>query len=395
MNEAAARLARLRKTAFATGIFFAALCGVGIAFEPRELAVSWLFAFIFWIGLSLGCFNAAMMHYLTGGHWGNPTRRFLEAGFMTLPLMAALFVPVLFGLRELYPWARPEDVAADKILQQKAAYENLTGFLLRAICFFAIWIFIALRLRKWSLQQDVSNDLAPTIKMRTLSGPGIVIVPLTVTFALVDWVMSLEAAWFSTIFGVILLAGQLLTALALATLLLAWMRNAEPFVSHFAKCDTNPHFHDLGNLLLAFVMFWAYVAFSQFLIIYSGNQPHEIGWYLRRIAGTWKWLLGFVAAFHFFAPFCLLLFRSAKRNVRVLAIIAGMIFLAYILEIFWVVAPRFYPDGIRVHWTDFAAWLGIGGLWLAVFAGNLKRHPLLARNDPHLANATAQTADAR
>jgi hypothetical protein len=366
------------------------LCVVGVAFEPHEFFISWLWSFIFWIGLTLGCFNSAMIHYLTGGRWGNSTRRFLEAGFMTLPIMAILFIPILFGLHDLYPWARPDEVSGDKILQQKVIYENFPAFLVRSIFFFGIWILIATRLRKWSLQQDLISNVAPTIKMRTLSGPGIVLVPIIITFAFVDWIMSIEPAWFSTIFAVILLAGQIVIAIAFATLLLAWFKPFPPF----SEIANEKQFHDLGNLLLAFVMFWTYVAFSQFLIIYSGNQPHEIGWYLRRIAGNWKWLVGFIAAFHFFVPFFLLLFRAVSKNLRRLTAIAAILIVAHIAEIFWVIAPTFYRNGISIHWTDFVAWLGIGGIWLGVFAGNMKRHPLLARNDPQIENSIAKTANA-
>jgi hypothetical protein len=361
-----------------------------VVFHPHEFFVSWLFSFIFWIGLALGCLNAAMIHYLTGGRWGFAARRFLEAGFMTLPLMAIFFIPIFFDLRELYSWARPAAVAADKILQQKAIYENLPGFFIRAIFFFGIWILIATRLRKWSLQQDLTTDVAPTIKIRTLSGPGVVIVPLIVTFAFVDWIMSIEPAWFSTVFAVILLAGQILIAFAFAIIFLAWFHCRTPF----REFVTPTHFHDIGNLLLTFVMFWTYVAFSQFLIIYSGNQPHEIAWYLHRIAGNWKWLAGFIALFHFFAPFFLLQFRAVKNNFKLLTTKALVIFLTHALEIFWVIAPTFY-HALEIHWTDFAAWLGIGGIWLGVFATNLKRHPLLAKNNPLPGNQLLQTADAK
>jgi len=228
MNEIIFKLNRLQKISFAVGIFFLILCCVSVAIKPREFFISWLWSFIFWIGLTLGCFNSAMIHYLTGGRWGNSARRFLEAGFMTLPLMAILFIPILFGLHILYPWARPDEVSGDKILLQKVIYENFLAFLIRAVFFFGICILIATRLRKWSLQQDLTPDVAPTIKMRTLSGPGIVIVPLIITFAFVDWIMSIEPAWFSTVFGVILLAGQILIAIAFAILLLAWLQPFPP-----------------------------------------------------------------------------------------------------------------------------------------------------------------------
>jgi hypothetical protein len=390
MNETLSQLDRWKKGFLGIGIVFLVLGAIAGARHSEGFFVSYLFAYVFWFGLTLGCFNAAMIHYLTGGRWGNVTRRFLEAGFMTLPLMALLFVPLLFGLHELYPWAKPESVAADKILQQKAGYENATGFLLRTVLFFVVWISIAGRLRRWSLRQDNSADVTPTVRLRALSGPANVIVPLTATFAFVDWIMSTEAAWFSTVFGVILLAGQLLAAFAWIILLLAWFRSRSPF----RETVVENHFHDLGNLLLTFVMFWTYVAFSQFLIIYSGDQPHEITWYLHRIAGNWKWLVALIAVFHFLAPFFLLLFRQIKQNIAALATIAALVFVAHAGEIFWMIAPTFYPNGLRLHWTDPAAWIGIGGIWTAIFIGNLKRHPLLPLNNPLDQKPVTQTVDA-
>jgi hypothetical protein len=389
MNEILQKINRLQKITFAVGIFGLAICCIDFVFERRDFYVSYLFAFIFWISLSLGCFYGGMIHYLTAGRWGFSARRIFEAGYMTLPLMVLFFVPILFGLPELYPWARPEAVAADKILQHRTAFENFPSFLIRAICCFGIWIVIATLLRKWSLLQDTTSEVAPTIKIRTLSGPAVAIVPLTASFAFVDWAMTIEANWYSTVFPVIILAGQMLMALAFTTVLLAWARNNEPFRGASEKT-----FHDLASLLLAFVMFWTYVAFSQILIVYSANMPHEIGWYLNRIANDWIWLVGLVALLHFFAPFFLLLFRKVKNNVRLLATIAVVVFAIHAVEMFWVVAPTFYPR-IQIHWTDFAAWFGIGGIWFAVFLGNLKRHPLLARNDPRLENLIAETANAK
>jgi hypothetical protein len=375
MNRIAAQLNRLQKTGFAAGILFLIVSGIGLAVDRRHFFVSYLFAFLFWIGLSFGCFNTALMLYLTGGRWGNGTRRFLEAGFMTLPLMALFFVPILFGLSDLYPWARPELVAADKVLRHRAVYENTTGFLGRAIFCFAIWITMAVCLRKWSLRQDTTNAAVYAGKMRTLSGPGMVIVPFTLTFALVDWVLSIESAWFSTIFAVVLLASQIVVAFGFVIVLLAWLQPRPPF----DQLVTDKDFLDLGNLLLAFVMFWTYVSFSQFLIIYSGNQPAEITWYLHRTAGGWKWLIALIALFYFFVPFFLLLFRAIKQDLRRLAAVASLVLLVHVLMVYWTIAPTFYPR-LQVHWTDFSIWLGMGGIWLGVFATNLKNHPLVAHN---------------
>ncbi len=198
--------------------------------------------------------------------------------------------------------------------------------------------------------------------------------------------MSIEASWFSTIFSIILLGGGVLITLAFGIIMLAWLQREAPFAGAVNK----KQFLDLGNLLLAFVMFWTYVAFSQLLVIYSGNQPHEIDWYLHRIAGGWKWLLIFIALFQFFTPFLILLFRSHKQNISRLARVAVLVFLVNALENFWGVAPTFYPQGIKLHWTDFAAWLGIGGIWAGVFATHLKKHPLLVRTVAEPARATPE-----
>jgi hypothetical protein len=392
MNEVIrSRLARLQAIALVLGLLALAACGLGARLNAHQFFVSYLVGYTFWLGLSLGCFGVAMIHHLTGGRWGFVTRRFLEAGFMTLPLMAVLFVPLLFGLHQLYPWARPSVVAANGTLHQKALYLNAGAFCARTVFFFAVWLLMAFCLRRWSLQQDVSSDPAPTIRLRTLSGPGIVIYSLTGTFAFVDSVMSVEPKWYSTIFLVIVLIGQILTAFAFIILLLAWFREQPPF----RDIVTRTHFHDLGNLLLAFVVFWTYVSFSQLLIIYSGNLPREIDWYLHRIAGGWKWIVGLLALFHFFVPFFLLLFRAMKQNVARLAVIAALIFAVHIVEVYWTIEPSFFYEGVHVHWLDIASLLGLGGVWLYLFVWNLERRAMLPQNDPRIEYSITQLARAK
>jgi hypothetical protein len=255
---------------------------------------------------------------------------------------------------------------------------NAPGFILRTAVIFFIWLLIAHFLKKWSAQQDQTENAGPARRLRKLSGPGIVIYPVTATFAYIDWVMSLEADWYSTIFPVIVLIGQFLITIAFAILLLAIFRNQEPF----AKILAPFHLHHLGNLMLAFVMFWTYVAFSQLLIIWSGNLPHEISWYLHRSSGGWKWIIVALALFHFFIPFFLLLFRSNKRRIEPLVALAIMVLLAHLVNVFWLIAPTFQPHGIRVSWMDITAPIGVGGIWLAVFLWRLKGMPLIPLHDP-------------
>lgn len=391
MNEIIrSRLDCLQRKGLVLGLLGLGACCLGAAVNSRQFFISYIVGYTFWLGLSLGCLGVAMIHHLTGGRWGFVTRRFLEAGFMTLPMMALLFIPVLFGLSDLYPWARPGDVAASETLRQKAVYLNVPWFCARTVFFFAIWLWMAFCLRRWSLQQDTSADPAPTIKLRALSGPGIVIYPLTATFAFIDWIMSIESRWYSTIFLVIMLIGQILIAFAFVTMLLAWLREQPPF----REAATRTHFHDLGNLLLAFVIFWTYVSFSQLLIIYSGNLPREIDWYLFRIAGGWKWVIGLLALFHFFVPFFLLLFRVMKQKIARLAAIAALIFAIHIVEVYWIIEPSFFRTGIHVHWLDAAAVAGLGGAWLVLFCANLKARALLPQNDPRIEYSIAQPANA-
>jgi hypothetical protein len=374
------RIKWVQRGALLIGLAGLLACFIGAAFRTREFYRGYLFGYLFWLGLSLGCLTVTMLHYLTGGRWGYPIRRFLEAGFSTLPLLLVLFIPIFLGLHDLYPWARPEVVAADKVLQKRAAYMNPHWFIGRTLFWFTVWLVLAFLLRRWSRQQDETADPTPSRRLRVLSGPGLCLVPLAVTFAYVDWIMSLESDWFSQIFGVIIAAGQVLVALAFVTLLLRLFENE----TELAGAVNRKVFHQLGNLILAFVLFWSYVTFAQLLIIYAGNLPHEISWYLHRIAGSWKVVVAGIAFFHFFFPFVLLLFRVLKQESGFLGPIAGMLVLAQMLVLFWMITPSFHPLGFYVTWFDFAAPLGVGGVWVAAFLVWLQRAPLLPANDPRM-----------
>jgi len=372
------RLNRIQVIAFAIGVLAVACCLYGAFTTTHQFFTSYLFGYLFWLGLALGCFSVTMIHHLTGGRWGYPTRRILEAGMGTLPLMAILFIPFFFGLSDLFPWARPDELARDETLLRKHDYMNTWAFGVRAIFFLALWNLMAWYLRKWSLEQDQTPDAAPTRKLRSLSGPGIVVFPLTATFAYVDWVMSTEAHWYSTMFAVIVLIGQILIAYSFAVILMTLFKTREPL----AGIVTTTHYHHLGNLLLTFVMFWTYVSFGQLLIIYSGNLPREIDWYRHRIAGNWIWVVGVLGLFHFFLPFFLLLFRTIKRHVAPLVVIAGILFVAHIVDVYWMVTPSFHQSGIHISWLDLAAFIGVGGIWTAAFLAQLKSAPLLPQHDP-------------
>jgi len=317
-------------------------------------------------------------------------QRVLEAAIQTLPLMALLFIPLLFGLADLYVWARPEVVAAASLLQQKAGYLNVPFFIIRAAAYFLVWIVLGRLLTRWSLEQDRTADDTLTQKLQRLSGPGLVLYGLTVTFAAIDWMMSLEPKWYSTLFGMIFMVSYGLAALALAILVTRFFEGEK----QFAQVISPDRWHDLGNLLLALVMFWAYLNFCQFLLIWSENLAEEIPWYLHRIGGGWEWVAVALILFQFTLPFVLLLSRDTKRNSRTLSIVAAAILLMHWLDILWMVGPSFYPARFHLHWLDIVAPVGIGGLWLAAFIGYLKARSLLPRHDPRFAEVLEQVQEA-
>lgn len=377
-RELQSNINRFQRASLVIGLLALGVSAIGAVTNSTQFFFSYLFAVLFWLGLSLGCFVVTMIHQITGGRWGYPTRRFLEAGFMVMPLMLVLFIPIFFGLHYLYPWAKPAEVNAQKTLQERHVYENDWAFIARQIFFLFVWIWLAARLRKWSLEQDRTTDAEPTRKARALSGPGIVIYGLLVTFASVDWIVSLESDWYSTMFGVIVAGGQILTVYAFAIILLTLFRNQVPFSGTVDKV----HYHHLGNLLLTFVLFWTYVSFGQLLIIYSGDLPHELNWYLHRIAGSWKAVVAAIALFHFFLPFFLLLFRAMKRRVAAITTLAAMLFIMHIADTYWLVMPTLHQNGVVLSWLDFTAPIGVGGLWISFFLRRLKAAPLLPQNDP-------------
>jgi hypothetical protein len=380
----------MQKRSLAVGLIAAVLCAGGALIFPPVFFRAYLSAYIFWIGIPVGALALLMLHHLVGGRWGFMIQRVLEAAIQTLPLMALLFIPLLFGLADLYPWAQTEVVAADPLLQQKAAYLNIPFFIARAVAYFAVWIVLGRLLVTWSLQQDRTADGALTLRLQRLSGPGLVLYGLTVTFAAIDWMMSLQPKWYSTIFGMIFMVSFGLAALALAILATRFLESQKPL----AQVISPDRWHDLGNLLLALVMFWAYLQFSQFLLIWSENLTEEIPWYLHRIGGGLEWVALALILFLFALPFILLLSRTTKRSARMLSQVAAAILFMHWLDILWIVAPSFYPALFHLHWLDIVAPVGIGGLWLAAFIGYLKARSLLPLHDPRFAELLEQAQKA-
>jgi len=376
-------LERFRIRCLVVGGIAMALLFAGAAISPPEFFHAYLTAYLFWIGIALGSLALLMLHHLVGGRWGFVIQRLLESATRTLPLLLALFVPLLFGLQELYLWARPEAVAAQEILKHRQPYLNMPFFMVRVVVYFAVWIGLATLLCKWSLEQDRTGAPELTRRLQRLSAPGLILYALTMTFASFDWVMTLGPQWHSTLFGVVFMVGQGLAALCFAVLMAARLADREPLTSAMSPS----RFHDLGNLILAFVMLWAYMAFSQYLIIWSGNLPDEIPWYLHRMKGRWEWIGMFMIPFHFLIPFLLLLSRLTKRRVNLLVPVAAGILVMRLVDLFYIVVPSFHLGEIAVHWLDLVAPIGIGGIWLWAFLGQLQGKPFLPLNDPRFAAA--------
>ncbi len=357
---------------------------VAMAFlDRRQFFQAYLIGWTFWTGISVGSLALLMLQHMTGGGWGLVIRRVLEAATRLLPIMAVLFIPVILGAHSIYPWTDHEVLEHDAVVAFKMPYLNLPFFIARAVVYFGVWIALAYFLNRWSLEQDRTADAQYTKKMRVLSGPGMVALIFSVTFASVDWYMSLEPEWFSTIYGFIFVASWSLSALAFVIAMMAMLTREEP-LNHVVK---PLHFHDLGKLLLALVMLWAYFAFSQYLIIWSGNLPEEIGYYLERIHGAWGALIIAIALLHFAAPFLFLLSRSLKRNPRQLVLVALLILVMRMIDLLWMLVPAFKEH--HWIWLDVIALLGFGGLWLGLFAWQLSKRALVPINDPQFDSVMA------
>lgn len=350
---------RTATIALGVGLALLAVCLVAGLMYPQSFFQAYLYGYLFWWTASMGCLGLTLLHNLTGGHWGMAIRPFLHAGLKTVLLAAVLFLPLLFGLSRIYDWAHYERfdeqlAQTDPILAGKVDYYlNSTFFIWRAIGYFAIWFVAAAIARRGS---------------RRPSAISLTILILAVSFAAVDWAMSLEPHWFSTMYGALYVAGGAVAAMALS---IVFLGNLVPAGAE-SETYTADVFNDLGNLLLAFVMIWTYFSFSQFLIIWSGNLPEENVWYLRRAESGWLTLAIVIALLHFVVPFLLLLSRDIKRNPKLIAAVAGGLLVMRAVDLMWVVAPSFSEHGVLALVLDVLALLGIGGLWIAVFCWSLR-----------------------
>ncbi len=371
----------IQQRSLIVGLAFSVIAALGAWIRPDEFFRAYLLAFMACLGVTLGSMAILMLRHLTKGAWGMVIRRILGAAMRCVPLMAALFIPLLFGIRRLYIWARPLDAIADKHLREHLqeitkTYLTVNGYIIRAVIYFAIWWALSFFLTKWSAEQDHPPMRDNSARFKALSGPGLILYGFTITFAVIDWIMSIDPSWISTIFGLSFLIGQVLSALCFAVVVERLLFDYKP-MSELLKPE---QVHDHGNFMLAFIMVWAYFAFSQWLIIWAGNLPEEITWYMRRLNGGWGYVGLFLVLFHFAIPFIMLISRPFKRDIKRLVWLAGWILLMRFVDLFWVIEPNFSAT-FHLTWLDVVVPIAMGGLWLAFFFRNLSSMPLVPAYD--------------
>ncbi len=382
-SEQREQLDRLQLYSLGVGGIALLVCIVGGIFTPQQFFATYLVVYLFFLGLAHGCFVVLMIYYLTGGAWGFLVRRIFEAGMRTLPLMAVLFIPVGLGAGYLYIWADPKKVEELESLRQKAVYLNVPFFWGRAALYFLLWIGNVYLLDRWSKQQNQTDDpqraVALAGKMGLASGIGLVVFGITITYAAVDWVMSLQPAFRSTIFGPLVAVGEMLAGFAFTLIVLAWLLE-NPALARVASVEA---LNDLGTLLFTFLVVWAYMVFFQLMLIWIANLPYDSLWLLTRSRGGWKGVEWALFVLHFLVPFFCLLMRPIKRNPRLLAAVAGLLLFMQLVYQYYQVLPAFEEMRWWVHWMDFVAPFGVGGLWLANFVWDLKQGSVFPKHDPN------------
>lgn len=376
--ELGALLDRIQRWSVIVAIVAGIVCGVGAFLWTDQFLRSWLMAWLLFLGIALGSMSLEMLHFLTGGRWGFVIRPPMEAAARTLPLLALLFVPILAGMHHLYPWADAARVAQDTVLQHKRPYLNVGFFVLRSILYFTIWIGAATLLTRWSEQQANPSKY---VGIRALSAVGLILYVFTLTFASLDWAQSLTPHWYSTMFGFLFVAGYALTSMSFLICCLIVLSRYAPI----RGVVTDNHLHDLGKLLLTFVMLWAYFSFSQLLIIWAGNLNNEVTWYVDRLKTSWQWVGLALVILQFLLPFLMLLSRPLKRHAPALLIVALLVLAMRQVDLFWLVMPNVFNHGFQIHLLDIAAPLAIGSAWLTAFIWLLRRRPLLPVLDPNFA----------
>ena len=374
------------------------LCVAGFFANRAQFFQSYLFAFIYWSGFAFGSLGILLLNNTVGGKWGVTARRFLEAQMRTLPLIFLFVLVLLCGMKYLYPWTHPDMVAANDYLRHKQGYLNIPFFIVRVLIYFAVLAFWGFRVNRMSDEQDRTGDPGIRERMRAFSAPGLLVFVLTMTFAYIDWILSSDAQFYSTIYGGMILIGDVLQTFALTILTIILASQGDRFGGRI----NSKILHDLGNLMFAFTIFWTYLSVSQLIIVWPANLPQELVWYLNRVHGFWKWVTTVIALSMFAIPFLALLSQARKRDPRRLIKIAIWLLVARAIDVFWIVEPTYRnatssallntSHGFSIYWTDFATFFGLGGVWVYVFLGQLRRRPLLPLHDPRVSAPIPEVA---
>lgn len=384
------QIARFSRPALIVGAvaLVAALLGAFVS-SSQQFFQSYLYGFLFWFVLSMAGLGLIILQYLTGGRWGQTIKRILEAMALNLFLMLVLFVPIIVSLwtspGAVYPWSDPNQVAASEILTHRQSYMNPAMFTLRAILFFAVWLALTYLFTRWSREQDRTANPAIHGRFGRLAGLGVVLFMLTYSFAMIDWGMSTEPVWYSTMYPVLFVVASALTGMAFSAFVLSFIYKEAP-INRVANAN---RFHDLGSLMFAFTVLWTYVNFSQFLIMFSANIAEEAEFYVHRSQGGWQYLGYAVTLSCFVLPFFILLGRRTKRAPERMRIVSAFVLFAQALNIFYTLVPSFHPEQFSISWIDIVALIGVGGLWVGTFLYWLGSRPLVAENDPRQAMTIA------
>jgi hypothetical protein len=363
----------------------AVLCAVFGMGNPKQFFFSWLVSFLFFLSLALGGLFFVLIQYASQGSWGIVVRRLGESIFTTIPVMAALFLPLVLGMHHLFEWSVPGAADHDALLRWKAPFLNVPFFLIRALIYFGSWSFIAVMYYRQSRIQDANGDPGISARLRRLAGPSIIVLALTSSFASVDWIMSLTPHWYSTMFGVYFFAGAFVGFIALLSILAVAMRRA----GLLDTLITTEHLHDLGKFLFAFTAFWAYIAFSQFFLIWYANLPEETIWFKARLEGSWKTVTILLMIGHFGIPFLYLMGRAVKRRDSTLAVGGVWLLLMHFLDLYWQIMPTLHPEGIRPSILDVAAFLAVGGGFVAAAGWLMRKQALVPIRDPRIDESLA------
>jgi len=375
---------RWEKWSLGVGCLALVVCVLGAIFgSSAQFFRAYFAAYVFFLGVALGGMAILMLSHLTGGGWGYLIRRILEAQMNTLPLMALLFVPLAFGIEDLYLWAQPKLVASDAMLHEQQFYLNRPFFLGRAVIYFVIWLSIGLGLSLRSRRQDRTGDAGLPWKFQRMSEVGLVLYGTTIHFAAFDWLETLQPTYHSTIFPFLVAASQLLSAQAFVLIALVCIL----LRSQAAEVVSTRALIDLGNILLAFLIIWAYMLWFQFMLGWIANLPSDVLWFWPRTRGGWRWVTWALGIAQFGVPLFLLLARSVKSNPQILVRVAGLVLFMQLVFAFYLVIPPFGTTSLAEHWMEFLTPFAVGGIWLAYFLERLRRQPVLALHDPNRESA--------